>query len=230
MGSLFGATRQAVLRLLYGHAESRFYQRQIIRDLALGSGTVQRELEQLTEAGVLRRTVEGRQTYYAANPQCPVFAELRALVRKTFGVVDVLRQALEPLAGRIELAFVFGSVAEGTEQAGSDIDVMVVGAGLRTEDVTDAFADAQRSLQREINPALYPPDEFCRKLTEGHPFISRVAREGTRLYLIGDDGKLRRMVEAWVAQGAPKQPRGNRRAVRRGGPGSGRVPNPRAAH
>src|SRR6266478_1141671 len=74
--ALFGATRQAVLRLLFGHADRRFYQRQIIGTIALGSGAVQRELAQLTRAGLLTRTVEGHQTYYQANRGCPIFAEL----------------------------------------------------------------------------------------------------------------------------------------------------------
>jgi DNA-binding transcriptional ArsR family regulator len=71
--ALFGATRQAVLRLLFGHTARRFYQRQIIRSLRLGSGTVQRELERLAGAGILTRNVEGRQTYFQANRKCPVF-------------------------------------------------------------------------------------------------------------------------------------------------------------
>src|SRR5437016_1177175 len=89
--ALFGATRQAVLSLLFGHAGQRFYQRQIIRTLRLGSGTVQRELEQLVASGILTRTVEGRQTYFQVNRQCPVFSELHGLIRKTFGVAEVLK-------------------------------------------------------------------------------------------------------------------------------------------
>src|ERR1035441_8470921 len=99
--ALFGATRQAVLRLLFGHPEQRFYQREIIRSVGLGSGAAQRELEQLVAAGIITRTVEGRQTYFQANQGCPVFEELRGLVRKTFGVADVLRQGLAALGDRV---------------------------------------------------------------------------------------------------------------------------------
>src|ERR1700738_5217782 len=90
--ALFGATRQAVLRLLFGHSDQRFYQRQIILSIGLGSGTVQRELEQLVSAGIIKRTVEGRQTYFQANRECPVFEELHGLVRKPFGVSQVLHE------------------------------------------------------------------------------------------------------------------------------------------
>ncbi len=62
--ALFGATRQAVLKLFFGHSDQRFYQKQIVRTLSFGSGSVQRELERLTRAGILTRVVEGRQTYF----------------------------------------------------------------------------------------------------------------------------------------------------------------------
>ena len=84
-GALFGATRQAVLRLLFGHSGQRFYQRQVIRLIGLGSGAAQRELERLVAAGIVTRTVEGRQTYFQANRECPVFDELSGIIRKTFG-------------------------------------------------------------------------------------------------------------------------------------------------
>src|SRR6202163_1281694 len=118
MGStarLFGATRQAVLSLFFSHPDQRYYQRQVIRTIGLGSGAVQRDLQHLTSAGVLTRTVEGRQTYYQANPKSPVFSELRSLIRKTFGVAEVLRISLEKLAPQITVAFVYGSVARGSE-------------------------------------------------------------------------------------------------------------------
>src|SRR5262245_50509075 len=102
--ALFGAVRQGVLALLYGHPYQRFYQRQIVRELGLGSGAVQRELVRLTRSGILTRNVEGRQTYFQANGDSPIFDELRSLIRKTFGVSGVLQAALLPIAGRVRLA------------------------------------------------------------------------------------------------------------------------------
>src|SRR5258708_1224246 len=115
--ALFGATRQAVLALLFGHPDKRFYQRHIIQPLSLGSGAVQRELERLARAGILTRTLEGRQTYFQANRDCQIFNELRGLVRKTFGVSQVLTDALAQLRSRIQVAFIFGSVATGAENS-----------------------------------------------------------------------------------------------------------------
>jgi hypothetical protein len=104
--ALYGDALQAVLRLLYGHPDERFYQRQIIDALGLGHGSIQRELQRLTQSGILTRVVEGRQTYFQANRACPIFEELRGLIRKTFGVADLLRVGLRPLARRIRSAFI----------------------------------------------------------------------------------------------------------------------------
>ena len=213
-GALFGTTRQAVLRALFGHAERRFYQRQLIRMLGAGTGAVQRELATLVEAGIVTRTVEGRQTYFQVNADSPVFAELRALIRKTFGVVEVLRNALQPLTSSIRLAFIYGSVAAGNEKAGSDIDLLVVGDQISLDDVVSALSEAQQLTGREVNPSVYPSAEFRRKLTEGQHFLTRVIR-GPKLFLMGSESELTRLAQVRLAQGARAEPRGDRRSVHR---------------
>jgi predicted nucleotidyltransferase len=210
--ALFGAARQAVLRILYGHADRRFYRRQLIRLLGVGNGAVQRELARLTQTGILTRTVEGRQTYFQANSQCPVFAEIRDLSRKTFGVADVLREALQPLTGSVRLAFVYGSVAAGTEKSDSDIDVMAVGDLLSLDEVVTALAPAQSSLGREVNPSVYETGEFCRRLAEGKHFISSVVA-GPKVFLKGDQVELNGLAQVRMDPRAPAQQAGDRGPV-----------------
>jgi len=211
---LFGQTRQRILALLFGHPDERFYQRRVIQSVGLGSGTVQRDLERLSRAGVLTRSVEGRQVYFQANRQCPVFAELHGVVRKTFGVAQALQEALVSITRHIRMAFVFGSVAAGMETSMSDIDVLVVGDNLSLAHVVPAIAEAQRELGREINPSVYRTEEFCRKLAEGQHFISSVVA-GRKIFLIGDEHELTRLAQIRVAQRAQNKPARNRRPVRR---------------
>ncbi|MGH7265109.1 MAG: ArsR/SmtB family transcription factor, partial [Candidatus Rokuibacteriota bacterium] len=108
---LFGATRRRVLGWLLSHPDEAFYLRQIVRQFGAGQGSVQRELALLTRAGLLRRTVQGRQVYFQANRESPIFPELQALFLKTAGVADLLREALAPVTDRVRVAFVFGSAA-----------------------------------------------------------------------------------------------------------------------
>ena len=117
--TLFGKTRRAVLSLLYGHADESFYLRQIARIARVGLGAAQREVKQLSDAGILHRVVRGRQVYYQANRHCPVFGELKSLVLKTAGAAAVIQAALAPLADRIRAAFLYGSTAHGGEQKGA---------------------------------------------------------------------------------------------------------------
>ena len=212
--ALFGATRQAVLRLLFGHADRRFYQRQIIGSLRLGSGTVQRELGRLTGAGILTRSVEGRQTYFQANRECPVFEELHGLIRKTFGIAEALQAGLAALAAEVQLAFIYGSMATGRETRDSDVDIMVVGKRVSMHEVVSALAEAQRDLGREVNPSVYRTEEFCRKLAQGQHFLSSVVT-GPKVFLIGDENELARLAQIRMAQGAQDEPAGNRRPARR---------------
>jgi predicted nucleotidyltransferase len=182
--TLFGKTRRAVLSLLYGQVEDAFYLRQIVRAAGAGLGAVQRELKQLSDAGIVKRFVRGHQVYYQANPQSPVFVEVKNLVVKTMGVGAALQAALAPLADRIDLAVIYGSIARSEEHRESDVDVLVVGKVTFAE-VVSAFSEVQKTIGREINPTVYPLSEFRSKLAAGHHFLNTVLRE-PMLFLRGE--------------------------------------------
>jgi predicted nucleotidyltransferase len=191
--SLFGKTRQTLLALLYSRADEEHLQESLIQLAGLGRGAVQRELEFLARAGVVRRTVRGRQVYFQANPDCPIYAELRGLVVKTAGVADALRAALSPLAGRIRVAFVYGSVAKGTEDRASDVDVMVIGDASFAE-VSDALGYAQKAIGREVNPSVYAAADFRTKLAAKQHFL-RTVLKADKIFLIGDEHELGRLAK-----------------------------------
>ena len=191
--ALFGKTRRAVLGLLFLHADRSYYVREIVRAADVGQGSVQRELRNLTAAGIIDREERGKQVHYRANRQSPVFEELRSLMVKTTGLADVLREALYPLADTIRVAFVYGSMATGEMDARSDVDLMVVGdVGFGA--VVTALQEAQQKLSREVNPTVYPPAEFRQKLRANHHFLTRVT-VGPKVFLIGDERDLRAVGE-----------------------------------
>jgi predicted nucleotidyltransferase len=190
---LFGKTRQAVLALLYGRADSTFYTKQILDAVRIGRGTVQRELKNLTDTGIIIREVQGRQVYYRASEKCPIFSELKGIVRKTFGVADLIRQSLASGAGRIRVAFIFGSVASSTDDRRSDIDLMVVGK-ISFGDVVSLLSPVEEKSGREVNPVVYPVAEFKKKVKEDHHFVKTVL-EDEKIFVIGDEDELRRLAE-----------------------------------
>jgi len=190
---LFGKTRQAVLALLYGRADSSFYTKQILDAVKSGRGTVQRELKNLTDTGIITREVEGRQVYYRANEKCPIFNELKSVVRKTFGVADVIRQSLATVADKIRVAFIFGSIARSTDDRKSDIDLMIVGT-ISFGDVVSLLSSAEEKLGREVNAVVYPIAEFKKKVKEDHHFVKTVL-EDEKIFVIGGEGELRRLAK-----------------------------------
>jgi predicted nucleotidyltransferase len=187
--TLFGRTRGAVLSILYGHVGESFYLRQLARDTEIALGPVQREIRQLVDAGLVARKIVGAQTLYSANQQSPVFAEIKNLVAKTVGMHDVLYEALDPLRKKINLAFVYGSVARSGEAEHSDVDLMVVGK-VDFSAVVSKLADAQRILNREINPTVYSVKEFRGKVRGN--FLKNVLAE-KKLFIIGDENVLREL-------------------------------------
>jgi DNA-binding transcriptional ArsR family regulator len=190
---LFGKTRQAVLAFLYGRVDSSFYTKQILDAVKIGRGTVQRELKNLTDTGIIIREVQGRQVYYHANEKCPIFEELKSIVRKTFGVADVIRQSLTSSARKIRIAFIFGSIARSADDRRSDIDLMMVGR-ISFGDVVSLLGPAEEKLAREINPIVYPVAEFKKKVKDDHHFV-RTVLDGEKIFVIGDEDELRRLAK-----------------------------------
>jgi len=182
-----------VLSLLFGHTDASFYLREIVRRSDVGMGALQRELKLLAGAGIISRSVQGKQVYYKANPDCPVFNELRGLVAKTCGVSEVLRTGLSDLLDLITVAFIFGSLVHGSEAQDSDVDIMVVGTVTFAE-VVSALSPLQQTLGREINPTVYPEVEFREKLADGHHFLTSVLEED-KIFLLGDQNELTRLVK-----------------------------------
>ena len=191
--ALFGRTRRGVLALLLGRPDERFHMREIFRRIASGSGAVQRELGHLVEAGLVRRTSEGRQVYFSANPDAAVFRELQAIIEKTAGAPEVLRTELAPLisTGQVVLALVYGSIAAGSQTAASDVDLLVLGDATLT-DIIPAVRAAEARLGREVNPSVYPVGEFRKRLKGGTPFLNRVV-SGPKLFIAGDEDELERL-------------------------------------
>lgn len=200
--ALFGRTRRAILGLLYANPDQSYYLRQITRRLGVGHGATQRELNRLSTVGIVRRTVFGRQINYQAEPECPIFAELKSLIVKTVGIGDLLRSTLSPLRDRIQVAFIYGSFARGNWKQQSDVDVLVIGKA-SFDEVVSAIAPTQRTLGREINPAVYSPGEFGSKLRSGHHFLTTLMKQ-ERIFLLGGERDLAGLGAVRVAHRARK--------------------------
>ncbi len=182
--ALFSRTQQRVLGVLYGNPERSFFATEIFERAGSGRGTVQRELERLVASGLALLSPIGNQKHYRANPEAPIFAELRSIILKTTGMAEPLRDALSPLAKKIELALVYGSVARGEAHAGSDVDLLVVARELTLEQLHSRLARAEEAIGRTIHPTLLTRAEFTRRRAEHNPFLQKIL-SGDTIVLIG---------------------------------------------
>jgi predicted nucleotidyltransferase len=181
---LFGAYRRQILALLLLRPDESFYVREIGRLAGVPAGSLHRELKLLSDAGLLRRSAAGNQVRYQVDRTCPIHEELAGIFRKTAGLADVLREALTPIAGKIRVAFIFGSVAQGKERATSDVDVLVVGSASFAA-VVAALSRAGERLRREVNPVVMTQAAFEAKRASRDRFVARVVRE-PKIVLLGD--------------------------------------------
>lgn len=188
-GVLFSPVQQRLLALLYGQPQRKFQSNELIRLVNSGTGAVHRSLTRMAAAGLVSVESVGNQKHYQANAASPVYEELSGLVRKTVGLKIPLQAALEPMADRIAAAFVYGSVAKGTERPGSDIDLLIVADDLDYAQLYDALPEAEAALGRPINPTVMTIEDWRRKRGSADSFAARIAAQ-PRLFILGDDNAL----------------------------------------
>jgi len=185
---LLPKTRQGILAALLVRPDKPWFSSELARRLGVPSSSLQRELRDLTQAGILKSHRQGQMVYFQANRDSPLFPELRGLLLKTAGLVDVLAEALKPLTPKLQLVFVYGSIASAEERSESDIDLMVVGKTPRS-DLALPLRRARELLGREINPTVYTRAEFARKLVTKDPFLIDVLTK-PRLLVLGSEDEL----------------------------------------
>jgi len=191
--ALFPKIRRQLLVHFFLAQDRRHYFREITRLVSASPGAVQRELKTLVAAGILTTEKVGRQRYYWADTECMVYSELKAIVVKTFGVVDTLSAALSGLSNSIDFAFVYGSIADGKDTGKSDIDLMVIGkASFRS--LAKALRETESLLSRPVNPTLFSLEEFGRKIDEKNHFLHNILN-ADKLMIIGTENDLARLAQ-----------------------------------
>ncbi len=188
-GALFSNVQQRVLALIFGHPGRSFYTSEIVRKIHSGTGAVERELSRLQQSGLVSVEWIGNQKHYRANRNSPIFTELQSIILKTAGLAEPLRQSLVPYADRIKVAFVYGSVAKGSDTAQSDIDLMVVGEDLSYADLFTALQKADETLQRNVNPSFLSVDEWRRKISQTDSVIAKINTQ-PKIFIFGSEADL----------------------------------------
>ncbi|WP_244433403.1 nucleotidyltransferase domain-containing protein [Bradyrhizobium japonicum] len=187
--ALFSNVQQRVLGLIFGQPDRSFYTSEIVRTVNSGTGAVERELRRLQDSGLVTVQWIGNQKHYRANPDSPVFGELKSLVLKTVGLAGPLAEALRPDADKIQAAFVFGSVAKGSDTAASDIDLMVIGDDLDYSDLYTALQGAESKLHRKVNPLFLRRQDWQRKVSRNDSFVQRISTQ-PKVFIVGSERAL----------------------------------------
>jgi predicted nucleotidyltransferase len=172
--TLFSQPQSKVLAWVFGQPERWYHIQELIRLTSLASASLQREIKRLHLAGLVVEERIGNLRRVKANTQSPIFQDLANLVRKTSGIVPAVSSALAPLEAQLQLALIFGSVAKGTEHAGSDIDVLLVSESLQLSDVLTLLLPLEEQLGRRIEIKLYTQEEFAQRRAEPGSVVQRI--------------------------------------------------------
>lgn len=188
LDTLLPRTIQGILAATLLAPQKGWYLSDLARHLRRTPSSLQGPLAALVDAGILQRKKEGNRVYFEVDPQCPFLSELQGIIAKTVGLVDVLRDALQPFSTRIIAAFVYGSVARSRERSSSDVDLMVIGT-VGLSDIAPTLKQAEERLGRPVNATVYAIGEFAKKLATGHYFVRSVL-DKEKLFVLGSEHDL----------------------------------------
>jgi predicted nucleotidyltransferase len=185
--------RVKLLTHFFSHPDERFYARGLAKQMDEHYNAVWQELGNLERLGLLIGDQGANIKYYRLNPDFPLYPELKRIILKTTGLGQALRDALARL-GRVELAFIYGSVAAGEEDALSDVDLMLVGE-VDLLKLSAVISQLEAQIGREINYLVLTPVELVQRVAKGEPFIQNILAE-PKVMLMGTEDALRRTAEA----------------------------------
>lgn len=172
--AVFTDSQAKVYLWIYGQPERSYHLSELRRLTGLGSASLQREINRLVVAGLANSALKGNQRQISANLQSPLFKELSDLTRKVMGAAALITEALRPIEQKIEVAFLYGSVAKQSDHAESDIDIMMIGSDLTLGEVLEQLLPAEEMLCRKVNPTCYTVGEFKKRLSDTDSFVNKV--------------------------------------------------------
>ena len=165
-------TKRELLKLFMTKPDRSFYVREISRLIIEPVNAVNRELRYLEKAGLISFEKRGNQKHYSVIKESPLYPDLKRLIYTTVGLGDYLREKFaEP--EQIELAFVYGSVANNSEIAKSDIDLFMVGE-IDENKLHKVISQIEKDLNRTVNYTLMSEKEFTERCKKKEAFINRV--------------------------------------------------------
>ena len=177
--------RIELLRLFTLNPQSSFNINELSRRTGFSIRGVMKELKNLHVGGILLRELACNQHRYQFDPECPIQREIKGLIIKTVGVVEIMKQALGPLEDEIDLAFIYGSFATGDYDNESDVDLLLV-TGLQGLKVAEVLGEVQNEIARSVNVSQFTLAEYMqRKRTKDH-FLTGVLN-GPKIILLGTE-------------------------------------------
>lgn len=186
---LFGKVRRKLLSIFMLNPDKSFFMLELIRLLSCGRGAVQRELALLVKIGVIYRKPDGKHIYYSTNKQNLIYTELRSILSKTTGLIDLLKGDLDLYSQQIGVAFIYGKYAQGLAELDTAVNLVVIGK-VSTEMIVDCTKDFVNETSRKLNLVVFNPTEWKNKIKIADKTICSISTDESKIFLFGDKVEL----------------------------------------
>ena len=155
-GLISSKTRIKLLVKFFFNPKTRSYLRELAKEFNVSTNSVREELNQLTRTHLLKSQRSGRQVFYTANPDHPLFNELKSMISKVMGIDQVIEGIVNRL-GDLEKAYLIDDYAEGKDSG--IIDLVLVG-NIDQFHLNDLSRKTERYIKRKIRSMVVSSEEF----------------------------------------------------------------------
>lgn len=163
---------EEIIKLFLKNPEKEYYFREIAKNLNKEPSHYQKYLDDLVEDGILLDERRGNMRFFRLNKEHALYEEIKSIISKTSGLENELKELVDKL-DNVECAFIFGSIARGTENSNSDIDLMLIG-NINQDILITMISSMELRIAREINYHIYSSQEIVNKIKEKNNFISNI--------------------------------------------------------
>jgi DNA-binding transcriptional ArsR family regulator len=155
-GLIASKTRVKLLIRFFFNPKTQSYLRELAKEFDVSTNSVREELNQLTKTNLLNSQKDGRQVFYTANQEHPLFPELKSMVSKVMGIDQVIDGIVNRL-GDLEKAYLIDDYAEGKDTG--IIDLLLVG-NINQYHLNDLSRKTERYIKRKIRSLVLTRDEY----------------------------------------------------------------------
>mgnify|MGYP001465803809 FL=1 len=141
-------TRLRLLIKFFVNIANQGYLNSLANEFGESTNSVRKELNNLSNAGYLKKQNQNNKVIYKANISHPLFKVIQKIVHKHLGIEEILETIYNRI-GDVEKIAILGDYAEGIDSG--TIEILIVGNKINKDYLEKISPKIEKKIKRKIN-------------------------------------------------------------------------------